>query len=93
MDSLKDEYKRDRDLLNRVDGKHTPLQCMIECNRELPNRVDGLYTPLECMAECKTKRFGYSGSQWEKECWCGNTYNNMVLPTGANAMRTTWVTG
>jgi len=44
-------------------------------HRDLPNRVDGLHTPIQCMNECASRGFKFSGSQWEKECWCGDTYN------------------
>merc|ERR1719210_2100975 len=27
------------------------------------------------MNECASRGFKFSGSQWEKECWCGDTYN------------------
>ena len=35
--------------------------------------ADDLMTDGKCMDFCTSKGYTYAGSEWTRECWCGNT--------------------
>merc|ERR550525_644625 len=45
-----------------------------EKDRDLPIFGEVSYSPNECAKKCFDLGYKYSGSQWQQECWCGDSF-------------------
>ena len=36
-------------------------------------------SPAKCMNKCSENNFKYAGVQYNYQCWCGNSYNMVIL--------------